>query len=462
MGNSYLPTTIIPDRSIQNQVYSTIQISQSLSQYWDIDHNLTLNLSIGQKVREVLIIKTGKAKNEIYLCHELFDFFRLPDRQIKLLALYSKIDNTLYLGPVIALLTEISTTEKKIKFNSMEAFCQELHFGLANSGGLFYIFNIKDFSEVNIMGYHYNNEIWEKTTLPHPTIIYNRIHSRKLESSTHFNNLKKLLNKLEIPIFNDCFLSKELVHNILHNEEHMQVFLPETVRLSEDSLSNLLKKHSTLFLKPINGSQGRNIIRITRNTDSLVVDLSSGKDKGVGKTFTDNSILYQWLRPIFHSGNYICQEGISFKQYLNKSLDFRVLCHKNYQNNWNVTSVVARIAAEKQFVSNIARGGEVIKPIKVLTNLFGRNTALQQLALIQELAIETATIIEQNQLGMIAELGIDIGVDDKGEIWIIEVNSKPSKRYEDHTMKIRPSAKALLEYCTAISFQRMKAKEDKE
>jgi hypothetical protein len=76
------------------------------------------------------------------------------------------------------------------------------------------------------------------------------------------------------------------------------------------------------------------------------------------------------------------------------------------------------------------------------------------------LAIETAETICSSSAGITGELGIDIGVDPKGELWIIEVNSKPSKNFEDGGGKIRPSAKALIQFCTSLAFESTMIKED--
>jgi len=150
----------------------------------------------------------------------------------------------------------------------------------------------------------------------------------------------------------------------------------------------------------------------------------------------------------------LIQQTIPLLTWEDRHLDFRVLCHKNYQESWRVTSVVARVSAEEQFVSNVARGGQTMKPLKPLTSLFGKDIAIQQVALIKELALETANIVSQSAPGNYGEFGIDIGVDHDGKMWIIEVNSKPSKSFEERDVKIRPSSKAIIEYSTALAFNK--------
>ena len=72
--------------------------------------------------------------------------------------------------------------------------------------------------------------------------------------------------------------------------------------------------------------------------------------------------------------------------------------------------------------------------------------------LMKELALEVAAIIDGNDDGIFAELGIDLALDENGKPMIIEVNTKPSKNQEQDqfSTKIRPSAKAILQHCVYL------------
>lgn len=68
-------------------------------------------------------------------------------------------------------------------------------------------------------------------------------------------------------------------------------------------------------------------------------------------------------------------------------------------------------------------------------------------------ALDIAKGIEQAIPAHFGELGIDLAMDTTGRVWLLEVNSKPSKN--DNTplseSKIRPSVKAMLEYSTYLA-----------
>jgi glutathione synthase/RimK-type ligase-like ATP-grasp enzyme len=264
-----------------------------------------------------------------------------------------------------------------------------------------------------------------------------------------------------IPFFNDRFLSKWEVYEQLTEEPKLDSYIPETKLFSKKHFFDLAQKYDTLFVKPIHGSQGRNIIKVNRVADSLYsleTSLKFVPAKKEEKFSLDE--LYQQIKPILHNQIYIVQQGIPLMTFQTASMDFRVLCHQNRQNDWIVTSTVARIAAKQEFVSNLARGGTLTRPLNALRTSMDHNKSREVLALMKELAIEAASIVSQNSQGIIGELGIDIGIDQAGNPWLIEVNSKPSKNFEDGTTKIRPSARAIIEFCTILAFDTVVIKED--
>ncbi|WP_066295082.1 YheC/YheD family endospore coat-associated protein [Bacillus sp. FJAT-29937] len=452
MTLSLLPITIVPTKTFQKKVHS-IKVSHSLIHYWRMDEAKPFDIAVGNKRISVNIESGPITKDEIIMSEELFREFILPVQEMQFMAQYSNKENTLTFGPVIGLLTEISFPEdSEPHFRSIHSFCKEMHEVISEIGGFFYVFSLPDFSHGMMKGYFLLDDCWHKSPVPLPNVIYNRIHSRRLEASESFQKFKMAIFSHNIPIFNDHFLSKNTVNDLLISAEYLHPFLPETLLASEQALEELKNKYDSIFIKPINGSQGRNIIKVTKINHSLQAELSTSKGRDHTYLFNAYSELYKWIQPFLEKNTYIVQQGIPLIKYKNNQLDFRILCHRNSQNSWKATSAVARISAEQQFVSNIARGGEIKKPIHVLTKLSDRKTAIQQLALMKELAVEASSIISNHSEGLMGELGIDIGVDESGKLWIIEVNAKPSKNLGENENKIRPSTKALLEYCTYLTF----------
>ncbi|MFT8320742.1 MAG: YheC/YheD family protein [Bacillus sp. (in: firmicutes)] len=449
MTNHFLQISIKKDSSLSGY---TIALSPSLLHYWRINQKKPIYIRIGISKLPVLIQELPLEKQDISFSEDLFAAFKIPKQNISFLAQFSKHTQTISLGPIIAILTEIKDNNGSPNFRSIHQLCEELTEEISLIGGLLYVCGFQDFSTDSINGYFYHQDKWEKVELPYPNVIYNRIHSRKLDSSKHFQELKKVLKEKEIPLFNSQFFSKYETHLLLEKNTLLHKHTPETELLSNETTLRMLAKYPSIYIKPVHGSQGRHIHHIRKIDNTYNAISSSGKQKGKNYYFLSIEKLLKWIQRFTKNKTYLIQQGIAFQPFQQRSLDFRVLCHKNFYNQWKVTSVVARAAQKDSFVSNLAQGAEILQAKVVLNELFGKEKSQQLLAELKNLALDVATVITENTDGYLGEMGIDIGIDTTGELWIIEANSKPSKNLDDQSAKIRPSTKALLEYFIRLSF----------
>jgi hypothetical protein len=348
--------------------------------------------------------------------------------------------------PAIAVVTEIGNEPPF--FQSIQNFCEELHQLASKKGYLFYVFSFINFHATHVKGYCYEDLQWKKATFPLPHVIYNRIHSRKTENSDEFRHWKKHVDQLAIPLFNDRFLSKWEVHELVCNNKQLTSHIPETRIFTILQLRKMVLLHPIVFLKPIHGSKGKNIIRVSRKSEDWFVDFSDRTD--VPFVFASLTELLSFIEKQIGNRPYLIQQGISLICFENRPLDFRVLCHGHSQNTWQVTSIVARATSKQQFVSNISLGGELLQPLTALTAYFDHDHPQQYLSKLKSLSIDIASALHSSFDGYLGELGIDMGIDTKGHLWLIEVNSKPSKDISNQSLKIRPSAKAIIDVCIQL------------
>ena len=458
MSFSLTPILIIP-KKLTDKNKDVIQMSAQLFKQLHLNRHSEINISIGRKTIPAIIQIEDLPDNTIHFSEDFMEAFHLPIQPLKFQAMIINESQTLKLGPVAALLTDsIENQDNGPKFRSIHLFCEELQQGICEKGGFFFVFSYKQFLS---QGYYMEDGKWKAAQLPVPDVIYNRIHSRALEFKKEFKHFRQKVDQLLIPFFNDRFLSKWEVYEHLKHERNVDSYLPNTKLFSKDHFIDLAQKYDTLFLKPIHGSQGRNIIKINRDPDFHYSFETSIKTLPVKKDASFSlEELFLLIKPLIHNRFYIIQQGISLMSYQSSSMDFRVLCHQNQDNIWRVTSTVARISANQEFVSNLARGGTLTRPLNALRTCFSDKKSIEVLAQMKELALVTASIISRNSQGIIGELGIDIGVDQEGKPWLIEVNSKPSKNFEDGLAKIRPSAKAIIQFCTILAFDSAVIKED--
>lgn len=449
----YLPITVIPTKTFQEN-NSVIYMNSSLMNYFGMKPKEQINLCIGNRTLIVIVEIKEMEKDNLLFSEELMVSIPIPIKKHRLLSQYDRIKKRLYIGPIIAVVTDLTEAKNgDPNFHSIHSFAEELHYITHTVGGFFYVFHLKDYSLKEIKGWYFDGESWTKDSIVLPNSIYNRIHSRKLEASTFTNKFKNDLSINNIPMFNQNFLTKWEVHQILYKEDFLHPYLPDTSIFREDILQSFITKHNSIFIKPINGSQGRNIYYVLKESKKIVVKLSSKQEFLEYNTIEE---FLEWFMKRTNPPTFIIQQAIPLLQYEYRHFDFRVLCHKTRTNQWKITSIVSRISAKNQFVSNLARGGEMVFPTKPLSLFFDHKTVVAQLALMKELSLEVANIIAQSSHGLVGELGIDIGIDSDGKPWIIEVNSKPSKNAEEQKSNVRPSAKAIFEYATHLSFQHLR------
>lgn len=436
--------------------YNVCEISTGLRDHLGLSKNIPfLKISCGMHTVSCPIVFIDEEDLSLSLTTRIFKELHLPHHTLSLQGQLVE-PRHLKLGPIIGLLTEMKEKEQNVHFGSIHEFCRELASFCYNNGCFFYIFSFSSYNKEKMQGYCLLQGKWVKTTVPYPDVVHNRIHSRRLEKSKMFLNLTTDLIENKIPYFNDRFLNKWKVHQILSANEHLLPFLPESQLLeSKNILKNMLTNKRDLFIKPINGSQGKRIFRV-KQIDDYEYHLDYTTFSGdINNNYQSFDELFKTLYPRVKKEGFLLQETIPLKTYKNRTLDFRFLCHKKDRHQWKVTSAVARVSADHQFVANLARGGEIHRTKELLQELFGEKEAGHLRKLLVELSIEIVEVICIQAGGDFGEFGIDLALDEDGHPWIIEVNTKPSKSEDDPKYgKVRPSAKSIIHYCQFLYDQK--------
>lgn len=267
--------------------------------------------------------------------------------------------------------------------------------------------------------------------------------------------MNEIRTRYKSHFFNEKYLDKTEVFDALQKDPHLQRYLPEShLHRGLPSLKTMFAKYPVVFLKPVKGSLGKGIIRISRMQDGTYVTHATQK-YGTRKASYDNlSKLSTALAGKMKTTRFQIQQGLHLIEIGSRPVDFRALVQKNVQGTWAITSVVARTAGSQHFVSNLARGG-TLSTVKEAIDRSNLPTAIKQKggARLQKAALEIAEGLDNHIPAHFGEFGIDLAMDQSGRIWLLEVNSKPSKN--DNTPlgenKIRPSVKRLIDYASYLS-----------
>jgi len=307
----------------------------------------------------------------------------------------------------------------------------------ANEKGIFMYFFYPhgvDLGRQTVIGHTYmgNNKQsghWVKRVFPLPDIVYNRISYRKNEAEEKVQELlRRIDNNPNIYLFNTRFLDKWEVHTVLSRSSYTKHLVPETHLFSQENLNMMLHKYDEFFIKPINNSVGKGIIKVKwKNPTQPIYYKIAASDSRWTRCNSVNKF-YARLKEAVVNDQYLIQQGIELATINNRVFDLRAEVQKNDQGDWVFTGVGVRIAAPGKFVTHVPNGGSRANYEKVIKNVFGDSRSVNE-NLEQQLAYISSAVpdVLEKNLGInLGIMSIDIGISKSEQMQVIEVNSKPA------------------------------------
>lgn len=302
-----------------------------------------------------------------------------------------------------------------------------------NAGVSCFLFGLKDmnFQTRQVKGYRLVNSQWSPALLPLPDVVYDQVISRKLERSPAYQEMRAQLERVYGPrLFNHGFFDKWQVHQWLSADSRIRKHVPMTIRYSHvNEAAKFAKKFPTTFLKPLHGSLGLGIMRLCQLADgSVTYDIKRVKQGPLHGKSTSAEEAIRGFRGRMGTRPYVLQQGIPLATYKNRPFDVRILLQRDGSGGWKRTKMFARVASSGDFTSNLSSGGEALPVNAVLEEMgISRERSQRTLRTIRQVSRIVTGVIEEQSGTNFGELGLDIGIDEQGGVWVIEVNSKPWK-----------------------------------
>lgn len=366
--------------------------------------------------------------------------------------------NEVQLGPLVGILSDNPTRSESNPFGPRTGFIKQV---IRTGEHKAYLFGFTP-SDINwqqgtVNGYFLNAQGgWYRKIVPLPDVVYNRLPSRKAETSSSINALRERFVRRKIPFFNWSFFNKADVYKLLDNDPEALVHLPESVSgPSSEKIKEMLEKHQFLYFKPTAGSLGVGIYRLTYHPKrGYFARYRKGNQNVLLRFSTFNSLMR--MIQAKHGSNlnhYVVQQGIRLVEIDNCPLDFRFHMHKNGKNEWIPAGIGAKKAGRGSVTTHVKNGGSLMTPEQALDQTFGTeaDTVLEKAKLA---SIKLSEAIERNYPHRLGELGLDIGIDKDGEIWMFEANAKPGRSIFKHPAlrsEGRASLSYILEHCMYLS-----------
>jgi len=364
---------------------------------------------------------------------------------------------TLTLGPILVLLLQNGARSGPQTFGEMSAYCRELALAARKEGVWLVIASPAGvrLTQKTLVGWSLHRH-WVRLQAPLPDVLYNRLQTREVERRPLVQKIfKNLKNNFNTAVFNEQFLDKIGVFTELAKDANSRKHLPLSVACTKlETLRRMMTKYPVVFLKPTAGRMGKGIIRIARRAEGGFLTQSTSTNGTRNRIHENFAKLGAFVKPRIRRKAHLVQQGLTLLKVYRQNLDFRALVQKDRSGEWSITSIVGRIAGPRHFVSNLARGGRMTTVLNALTRAgLAVNQAKSVAAEMRKAALLLAGALDKQMNGSFGELGVDLAVDRNLQIWLLEINAKPSKTEPLPTgsRKVRPSARKVMHYTRFLS-----------
>lgn len=270
-----------------------------------------------------------------------------------------------------------------------------------------------------IKGYVYiaKEKKWIKSTFPIPDAIINRISlNRKWE--LYFKRV------IGCKMINNFTFSKWEMYEWLSRKPEFNEYLPFTKLINDpQDINDFLDQYKEGYIKPIIGSYGKGIYKISKVDEAFKLDLSRNKKK-TKPMYLNQEELITYFGKICKRRNYLIQQVIDL-YIADRPIDFRIITVKNGLGEWRDLGLIARKGRKDEIVSNT---GSVKSGKAALQNLLSipRKEAINLRKKMLHVSLEAAKEIEKygGRNGNLGNLGIDLGIDRNQNLWLIEINHR--------------------------------------
>lgn len=437
------------------QTNSNVYLSNQLISHWKLNINNPLSIKLGNQVISANIKPYNKKGKYILLSSNVRQQLNVPiqgpTNVIKL------EENSLQLGPLVGILTEPFGAVGS-PFTSRSSFVKQLiQFGTNKA----YVFGFTpediNWNDKTVLGHFItSNGTWYRRKVNLPDVVYNRLPNRKKEITDEMTRFREKFIQQNIPIFNWSFLNKNDVYALLDQDPEALAHLPEShLNVEPEKLKEMLHKYRFVYFKPSTGSLGYGIYRITYIARKGYFIRYRANEKNNLVKFDSFEKMYRNLkiRVGRNYPSYVAQQGIRLIELDGCPVDFRFHMHKDGNNEWRAVGIGAKRAGKGSVTTHMRNGGKLLTPEQALKHAFG-SRASQVLQYAKQISVRLSEAIERNYSHRIGELGLDIGIDDQGEVWMFEANAKPGRSIFKHPAlkeEGKTSLQHLLEHCFYLS-----------
>lgn len=327
--------------------------------------------------------------------------------------------NEMLIGPFIGLL--YSKEDKNLSEKALNHFIKYMgDYQKINGAVVIFTLDQVDKEKLQINGYCYHPGLktMQKGVFPYPSSIYRTV-GLSSEWKAHF------LSVLGDTIFNSRYFSKWEMHRWFQNDKKLSSHIPETALFKgKNDVLSLLNRHGCVYMKPVLGLQGRGILKICKNQSLYHIEFQENGELKKD-SFQSSEDLSNFIEKRLHSGKYLIQQAVRLIQFENGPVDFRCVMQKDLRGEWECRTVIGRRGKSGSIVSNISSGGSAFRSEDIIKKALSASDrkAERIKSEIESFALEICAALDDYGINC-GTLGIDIGLDQAGFLWLFEINNR--------------------------------------
>ncbi|TCP52747.1 glutathione synthase/RimK-type ligase-like ATP-grasp enzyme [Tumebacillus sp. BK434] len=287
------------------------------------------------------------------------------------------------------------------------------------------------------------NGAWRHGTAALPQVVVDQVFVHVARTDARYATVKRGLIQKGARVVNPRLPDKRGVWRTLLQSAALRPHLPESSALhSADDVESWLQRHPSVFVKPVRGSKGRGVVRITRAADGRYA-VAEGKEQVLGTAAMRKMIARRLGRE-----KHLIQQGLPLVEADGSKIDLRVVLYRDDSKRWRPVATVPRVGQSGQAVTNLAQGGRTESLAWLQEELRSQCLPVPAREQIEQVAVLTAEALTPLRPSL-AFLGIDIGLTTDGGLYALDINPRPGRQVLSMDDR-RNAYQYLIGYCKTL------------
>lgn len=280
---------------------------------------------------------------------------------------------------------------------------------------------------------------WRRVTARLPDVVFDNVFVH-LAHTKRMKQLRRFFHRRRIPLFNPSLGHKAELADWLRRYPELWKHHPDTRLLSKKSdVETYLERHHAVYLKPVSGSMGIGILEI-RPAENDRGYLVRAEKYGPAKTPLEQNMtpsqLYLFLQKELRRTAFILQQGCDLLHLDGGKIDLRTHLQRDGEGEWECVALIVKRGRPNSIVSNYHAGGSRHDWAWLTEQAQRLRLKLPASEQVIELSRQVAAAYAE-KASTLSSIGLDIGLDTDGNMWLLDVNSRPGRNILDAEQKRR-------------------------